>query len=136
MIGLKEMTLDQLLSVYRVFEQAATQAKLTCTLTMKNYESWREKDFEPNMRTMVCSDSHGVLIDASWVSVAARSIKMDFRFGSQTAPATKSRTQRLVREIEGSLKENPSVTNVTEQLSSQIKQDTASRRIPAAAELQ
>jgi hypothetical protein len=112
-IGLKELTVDAVLNVYRAFEQAATRANLTCDPTTKAYESWREQGFEPMTRTMVCSDSHTVLIDAKWVNVAPKSIDIDFSFGSQTEPSTKSRMQRLVRELEKSLKEDPSVTSLT-----------------------
>jgi hypothetical protein len=126
-IDVKDITVDDVLDVYRAFELAATRAQLTCRPTMKDYESWREKGFEPMTRTMVCSDSHAVLIDASWVNVAPKSIDIDVRFGSKTEPSTKSRMQQLVRELEKSLKEDPSVTSLTrdtwspEHLSSQIK---------------
>ena len=126
-IDVKDITVDNVLDVYRTVELAATRAQLTCHPTMKDYESWREKGFEPMARTMVCSDSHAVLIDASWVNRAPQLIDIDVRFGSKTEPSTKSRVQQLVRELEKFMKEDPSVTGLMrdtwspEHLSSQIK---------------
>jgi hypothetical protein len=113
-ISLKEIALGSILDVYRAFEQAATRAELTCEPTMKDYQSWREKGFEPTSRNMVCHDAHTVLIDASWVNVAPKLITMDFNYGSQTEPSRKSRVEQLVRELEKSLKADPAVTGLTQ----------------------
>lgn len=126
-IRVQEIGVDEVLNVYRAFEQSATEAKLTCHPTMKDYESWREKGLEPPRRSMVCSDSHTVLIDASWLNIAPRSITIDFRFGSQTEPSARLRIEQLARELEQSLKPDPLVTSLTrdtwspEHLSSRIK---------------
>ena len=123
-VGLKETAIDEILYVYRAFGQAAGQAELTCEPTIKDYDSWREKGFEPAGRTMACHDSHHtVLIDASWVNAVPKLITIDFRFGSQAEPAMK----RLAHELEKSLKADPSVTSLVqetwspEHLSTQLK---------------
>lgn len=123
-VGLKEVTVDDILYVYRAFEQAARQAELACEPTMKDYDSWRERDFEPMSRTMVCHDSHhSVLIGASWVNAVPKLITIDFLFGSQAEPSMK----RLAHELEKSLKADSSVASLVqetwspEHLSSRLK---------------
>jgi hypothetical protein len=119
-VGVKEPTLDDVLNVYQAFEQAAYQAQLICRPTMKDYKLWRQNGFEPTTRTMVCSqsqavvDSRSVLIDASWVIVAPNSITINVRFGSQMEPSTKSRIQRIVRELEKALKEDQAVVSLAQ----------------------
>lgn len=126
-IGVKETTVDNVLNVYRAFEQAATRAELACEPAMKDYESWRAKGFEPMSRNMVCHDSHTALIDASWVNVAPTLITIDFRFRLQAAPSTKPRMERIARELANFLKSDPSVTSLMqdtwlpEHLSSRVK---------------
>ena len=109
-IGVKDITGDEVFNVYPVFELAATHAQFTCHPTMKEYESW--KGFEPTIHLMACKDSHGVLIAASRINLPPGLINIDVRWGSKTEPATQSRMQRLVRELEKSLKEDPSVTSL------------------------
>ena len=126
-IGVNEVGLEQVFSVYRTFEQAATRAKLTCRPTMKDYDLWRKKGFEPTNRSMVCYDSQTVLIDASWVSVVPKLITIDFSFKSQTDQSTKTRVDQLARELEESFNADPAVTSLTqdtwspEHLSSHLK---------------
>jgi hypothetical protein len=120
-IGIKEPTLDEVLSVYQAFEHAAAyQAKLICAPTMKDYKSWRQNGFEPAMRTMVCSqsqavvDSRSVLIDASWGITAPKSMTIDVRFGSQMEPSTKSRIERIIGKLEKSLKKDQAVVSLAQ----------------------
>jgi hypothetical protein len=49
---------------------------------MSDYESWRKKGFEPQMRTMACADLDA-LIDCSWTSVAPRAITIDVQLTSK-----------------------------------------------------
>jgi len=113
-IGLRDTSLDTVLSVYRAYELAAVRTQLTCSPTMKDYESWRQKGFEPSSRNMVCSELPGVLVDASWVNIAQQLINIDIVFSSRTLPSMKLRIQQFVRELEGSLTQNPSVMNLTQ----------------------
>jgi hypothetical protein len=99
--------LDEVFAVYRAYEQIATRALLTCTPTMKKYESWRDDGFEPHSRDMVCGDSHA-LIDASWGNVAPEEITIDVRM----IETEKSRIDQLVAELEETLKAEPSVMTV------------------------
>ena len=119
-IGVKEPTLDNVLNVYQAFEHAAYQAKLICDPTMKDYKSWRKNGFEPISRAMACSQSQAVLdsrsvsLDALWAKVDPNSITIDVRFGSQMEPSTKSRIQRIVRELEKALKEDQVVVSLAQ----------------------
>lgn len=134
-IDVKEIAGDEVLNVYRAFEQAAAREKLTCQPTIKDYEAWREKGFEPASRSMVCFDSHTVMVDASWVNAVPKSITIDFRFGSQPDSSTKSHMEQFARQLEQTLKPDPSVTSLTQDtwwpghLSSQIKWALSQGRI-------
>jgi hypothetical protein len=100
------------LTVYEAFEEAATRAKLTCTPTMQDYESWRAKGFEPPGRNMVCGDSRNYfLIDCSWVNVAPESVTIDVRI-SAAGQTSKSRMNRLIAQLEKSLQADSSVVTV------------------------
>jgi hypothetical protein len=78
---------------------------------MKDYESWRANGFEPPTRDMVCGDTHKVLIDCSWVSADPESITIDVRIGSTES---NSRIDRLVAELEKSLKADRSVMTLVQ----------------------
>jgi hypothetical protein len=103
-----------LFHVYRALERVATQAKFTCHPTMKDYESWRTNGFEPKGRNMVCDDSHHNVVDGSWVNVAPESITIDVRITTKDE-ASKARIDRLVEEMEKSLKADRSVMTVVQE---------------------
>jgi hypothetical protein len=116
-----------LFQVYRAFERVATQAKLICRPTMKDYESWRANGFEPVMRNMVCGDSRNYfLLDCSWANAAPESITIDVGI-SLAGQANKSPIIRLVAELKKLLKADASVITVVqdtwspEQSSSKVK---------------
>jgi hypothetical protein len=90
-------------------------APFTANPTMTGYQSWHEKGFDPTARDMVCSDSHNVLIDASWLRTFPKAITVDVRFGSKAEPATNA-GQKFVRELKNSLQNDPLVAS--------LKQDT------------
>jgi hypothetical protein len=104
-----------LFHVYRALERVATQAKFTCHPTMKDYESWRTNGFEPKGRNMVCDDSHDNLIDGSWVNVDPESITIDVRITTKDE-ASKALIDRLVEELEESLKADRSVMTVVQEI--------------------
>jgi hypothetical protein len=105
------VNVSALFAVYRALERAATQAKLTCTPAMKDYETWRATGFAPRMRDMQCHDSNCLLIDGSWVTGTPDTIIIDVRISSKDE-ATKSRVDRLVAELEDSLRTDRSVMTV------------------------
>jgi hypothetical protein len=102
-----------LLDVYRALERATTRAKFTCHPTMKDYELWRKKGFDPPRRDMVCDDGRHDLIAPSWVSLAPESITIDVRIAS-TDGASESRIKQVVAELKKLLGADRSVMSVME----------------------
>jgi hypothetical protein len=112
-VSMKEARVDlsALSAVYRALEGAAARAALACHPTMKDYEKWRAKGFEPNRRVMVCGAAHSALIGGSWGSGDPETIIIDVRITSKEE-ANVSRIDRFVAELEDSLKADPSVMTV------------------------